>query len=58
MKFNLHNLLSALSYIHFKDIAHNDIKANNILIFLSQEKDWHIKLADFEYAKIGKEDNI
>ena len=41
--------MDALIYLHNHDIAHNDIKPDNILIF---EKDI-IKLADFGLATLN-----
>jgi len=46
-------ILSALKYIHQMNIAHRDIKPDNILL----DKDNNIKIADFGISAIFKDDN-
>ena len=44
-------ILSAISYIHEKGIAHNDIKLENIFLFKNEET-LIAKIADFGLARI------
>jgi len=46
-------ILSALKYIHQMNIAHRDIKPDNILL----DKDNNIKIADFGISAVFKDDN-
>ncbi|MDO4332134.1 MAG: serine/threonine-protein kinase [Eubacteriales bacterium] len=45
-------LCSVLEYLHGKDIIHRDIKPSNIIF----AKDGHIRLIDFDAARMPKED--
>ena len=45
-KFYFGELLLALEYLHDKNIVHNNLKSENILLDI----DGHIKLADFGLA--------
>ena len=45
-------ILHALQYLHTKDTVYRDLKPENLLI----NKDGHIKLADFGFAKIIEND--
>ncbi|KAH6932865.1 hypothetical protein HPB50_010425 [Hyalomma asiaticum] len=40
-------MASALAYLHFKDIAHRDLKCENVLLTSTN----HVKLADFSFAR-------
>ncbi|KAH7958861.1 hypothetical protein HPB49_006036 [Dermacentor silvarum] len=44
-------MASALAYLHYKDIAHRDLKCENIL-FTSTN---YVKLADFSFARYCSE---
>ena len=44
-------ILLAFQYLHRMDIAYRDLKPENLLI----DKDGHIKLTDFGFAKIVKD---
>ncbi|CAI2361773.1 unnamed protein product [Moneuplotes crassus] len=43
-------VLSALAYLHSKNIIHSDLKAENIMFFEKDAKDLHVKLIDFGMA--------
>lgn len=45
-------LCSVLAFLHGKDIIHRDIKPSNIIL----AKDGHIRLIDFDAARMPKED--
>lgn len=45
----IHNLASALAYLHSKNIVHRDIKPENLLVF-DDNGNKAIKLADFGLA--------
>ena len=50
------SLLSAVAFLHSKNIIHRDIKPENILI-ASEDNDTDIRLSDFGLAKIFEEPN-
>ena len=47
-EYHVSQLLKAIAYCHSMNIAHMDIKPDNILVF----EDEHIKLCDFGFARI------
>jgi serine/threonine protein kinase len=49
-KFYIAQIVSILEYLHEKEIAYRDLKAENILI----DQNGYLKLADFGFAKIIK----
>lgn len=53
-------LLKGLCHVHRKGYVHCDLKASNILVFMSKqngELEYSLKIADFGLAKIAKYDN-
>jgi serine/threonine protein kinase len=44
-------ILDAISYIHEKGIAHNDLKLENIFLFKNMENKLIAKIADFGLAR-------
>ena len=48
------DLLSALEFIHRKDVIHNDIKPMNILLSTSG----HMKICDFTHAQLASNKNV
>ena len=48
----IRELCSVLEFLHEKDIIHRDIKPSNLIL----AKDGHIRLIDFDAARMPKED--
>lgn len=44
-------ILEALKYIHSKDVAHRDLKLENLMFVSSNKKDFQLKLIDFGFAQ-------
>ncbi|KAJ5072745.1 ovarian-specific serine/threonine-protein kinase lok-related [Anaeramoeba ignava] len=53
-KIIFQQIMSAISYIHDKNIAHRDMKPENILL-ISQDNTTSIKLTDFGYSRFVSE---
>lgn len=49
-----HQLLTALDYLHARNLSHRDIKPENILL----GSDFQLKLGDFGFAKVMKGDEV
>ena len=45
-------LLSALAFLHSRDIVHRDVKPENILLVSSDEENLTVKLSDFGLARV------
>ena len=54
VKFYAAQLIIAIGYLHDRDIAHRDLKTENILI----EEDGYLKLIDYGLAKRLKDDQL
>ena len=50
----MHQLISALAYIHRMKVAHRDLKPENLLI----DKDGNIKISDFGFSRYVGENNL
>ena len=48
--FYITEIITAFEYLHSMDIAYRDLKPENLLI----DKDGHIKITDFGFAKVVK----
>lgn len=53
----IHNLSSALTYLHSQGIVHRDIKPENLLISVQEDGSQSVKLADFGLAMEIDEDH-
>ncbi|KNC47759.1 AGC/PDK1 protein kinase [Thecamonas trahens ATCC 50062] len=47
-QFHMAELVSALEFLHSKNVVHRDLKPENVLI----TADWHLKITDFGTAKL------
>lgn len=57
-KFLTYQILEALKYLHSKNIAHCDLKPENVLLVESRSQFPQIKLCDFGFAKIIEENSF
>lgn len=51
------NVFNAIYFMHSKRIIHNDIKLENIIVFVDKEKKEAIKICDFGISKIMESKN-
>jgi len=47
-RFYICEIVSALAYLHEKNIVYRDLKPENLLL----DKDGHLKFTDFGFAKV------
>ncbi|KAI0988637.1 hypothetical protein GJ496_004156 [Pomphorhynchus laevis] len=57
-KFLCFQIICALNYLHAKNIAHCDLKTENVLVRFLPDNIQQIKLADFGYASIIRENTV
>lgn len=57
-KFLTYQILEALKYLHGKNIAHCDLKPENVLLVERRSQFPQIKLCDFGFAKIIEENSF
>ncbi|CAF1002306.1 unnamed protein product [Didymodactylos carnosus] len=50
-RFLAFQLVAAIRYLHFKNIAHCDLKPDNVLINIYNDDIIHLKVGDFGYAR-------
>ncbi|KRX02710.1 Protein kinase-like domain [Pseudocohnilembus persalinus] len=50
IRYIFREISEGLHYVHSQDLAHNDVKCSNVLIFKEKQK-MNVKLADFEMAR-------
>lgn len=48
----VYEILKALNYIHSRNIAHRDIKAENVLVSKNEKGDCAVKVIDWGFAAI------
>ena len=53
-KFFLHQLVDSIKYLHDRDIAHRDLKLENMLV----DKNLNLKIVDFGFAVKDKVHNL
>ncbi|CAF0790711.1 unnamed protein product [Adineta ricciae] len=57
-RFLAFQLVAAIRYLHFKNIAHCDLKPDNVLINIFPDDVVHLKVGDFGYARTIHEHSL
>ncbi|CAF3278762.1 unnamed protein product [Rotaria sp. Silwood2] len=57
-RFLAFQLVAAIRYLHFKNIAHCDLKPDNVLLNMYPDDVVHLKIGDFGYARTINEHSL
>ena len=49
-------VVTALAYLHSRDVIHRDVKPGNVFLASGKEDEVVVKLGDFGFARVGEEE--